>query len=143
MKLLLTIRMTECTQNLQQSVKTVYRRQKLFSIMVWAVVSNSWKSPQILLQQVVNINLDLYINNIQIPAFEELKKHFKHQHFTFQQYGTLCHTSIKTQQWCKRHFPRFWSKEMWPTELPDLNRMDFSVWSMLKAKVASDAHLIC
>ena len=24
------------------------------------------------------------------------------------------HTLIKTQDWCKRHFSRFWSKVMWP-----------------------------
>ena len=30
---------------------------------------------------------------------------------------------------------------MWPPAPPDLNSMDFSMWSMLKAKVFSVTHL--
>ena len=29
---------------------------------------------------------------------------------------------------------------MWPPALPDLNPMEFSVWSMLKAKISCVAH---
>ena len=28
--------------------------------------------------------------------------------------------------------PSFWEKEMWPPFSPDLNPLDFSIWSMLK-----------
>ena len=49
-----------------------------------------------------------------------------------QQDGAPSHTSRKTQHWCQRHFPRFWSKEIWPLASPDLNPMDFSVWSLLE-----------
>ena len=44
----------------------------------------------------------------------------------------------KSQNWCQRHFPRFWSKEIWPFASPDLNRMDFSV--LLEANFCSVAH---
>ena len=48
--------------------------------------------------------------------------------------------SIKTQDWCKRDFPRFWSKEMWPPASPDLNPMDFSVCFTLKSNVSCVAN---
>ena len=74
LKLLLTIRMTECTQKssavIDESVRTVYHRQKSFSLMVWATVSKYWKLPLIFVKQKLKINTDLYINNIVIPAFE-------------------------------------------------------------------------
>lgn len=126
--------------DIDDSVRIVFRRQKPSSLMVWAAVSKSWKSPLIFVEQGVKINTDRYINDILVPAFEEMKKHFKDQPFTFQQDGAPSHTSRKTQDWCQRHFPRFWSKEMWPPASPDLNPMDFSVWFLLEAKVYSVAH---
>ena len=31
----------------------------------------------------------------------------------------------------------FWSKESWPPSSPDLNSMDFGVWSMLEYKACA------
>ena len=98
--------------DIKDSVKTVFRRKKSSSLMVWAAISKTWTSPLIFVEQGVKINSDHYINNILVPALEEMKKHFKDQPFTFQQDGAPTHTSRKTQDWCQRHFPRFWSKEM-------------------------------
>ena len=53
--------------------------------MVWTAVTNSWKSPLIFVEQEVKINTDLYINNILVPTFKEMKKHFNDQPFNFQQ----------------------------------------------------------
>ena len=104
---------------------------------MWAAVSKSWNYSWIFIEKGVKINTDLTIDNILVLAFEEMKKNFKDQHFTFQVDGTPSHTSILTQDWCKHHFPKFWSKEMCPPALPDLNPMDFFlVWSMLEAKVS-------
>lgn len=126
--------------DIKDSVRTVYRRQKPSSLMVWAAISKTWKSPLIFVEQGVKINSDRYINDILVPALEEMKKHFKDHPFTFQQDGAPSHTSRKTQDWCSRQFPRFWSKEMWPPSSPDLNPMDFCVWSLLEAKACSVAH---
>jgi len=61
--------------------------------MVWAAVSKSWKSPLILVGQRVKINADLYINDISVPVFQEMKKHFNDQPFTFQQDREPFHSS--------------------------------------------------
>ena len=45
-----------------------------------------------------------------------------------------------TQSWFRDNLPRFWSKEMWPPCSPDLNPMDFSIWSILEAKACSKVH---
>ena len=88
----------------------------------------------VFVEQGVKINTEHYINDILIPAFDKLKKYFKDQPFTFKQDGTPSHTSRKTQNWCQRHFLRFWSEEMRPPASPDLNYLDFSVWSSFEAK---------
>ena len=46
----------------------------------------------------------------------------------------------KNSEWCSRHFPKFWSEEMWPPLFPDLNPIDFCVWSLLETKACSVAH---
>ncbi|XP_054718970.1 vacuolar protein sorting-associated protein 53 homolog [Uloborus diversus] len=40
-----------------------------------------------------------------------------------------------TQDWCRTHFPDFISSAEWPPYSPDLNPMDYSVWSILEAKI--------
>ena len=111
---------------IDESVRTFYRQQKSFSFMVLVLVSKSWKSPLKFVDQGVTINTELYINNILVPAFEKNEIFFKDQRFTFQQDRVPSHTSIKTQDWYKRHFPRFWNKEKSPAS-PDLNPMDVSL----------------
>ena len=60
--------------------------------------------------------------------------------WTFQQDGAASHTANVAQNFCGEHILRFWSKEMWPPCSPDLNPIDFSVWSILEAKVFGKIH---
>ena len=50
---------------------TVYRRQKPASVMVWAAVSKTWKSPLIFVKQGAKVNTNVYINDILAPALRE------------------------------------------------------------------------
>ena len=34
----------------------------------------------------------------------------------------------------------FWRKDMWPPQSPDLNPLDYGVWSLLQQKVQSVSH---
>ena len=47
-------------------------------------------------------------------------------------FARLVWVSYKTQDWCERHFPSFWKKELWPPSLPDSNPLDLCVWSILE-----------
>ena len=40
---------------------------------------------------------------------------------------------------CKDKFKSFWSKELWPPS-PDLNLMDFGIWSILERKACAVSH---
>ena len=95
-----------------ESIRTVYRLQKPFLLMVWAEVSKSWNSPLIFVEKGVKINTDLKINNILVLAFKEMKKTFQKSAFYLPtRWSTVPHLN-KNQDWCIRYFPRFLSKEI-------------------------------
>ena len=52
------------------------------------------------------------------------------RHFTFQQDGEPCHTAKCVQNYLKETVPSFWEKEIWPASSPDLNPLDYYVWSV-------------
>ena len=95
--------------------------------MVWAAISENWRSTLIFVKKGTKLNANSYIEDILTPVHVEMKKHFKDDPFTFQQDGAPSHTANKTQDWCESHFPAFWRKELWPPSLPDLNHLDFCV----------------
>ena len=133
--------LAKSSADIPDSTRSVFRREKPSSVMVWAAISKTWKSPIIFVPQGAKVNTNAYIETILTPALQAAKKHFKDKPFIFQQDGAPSHTSKKTQKWCQAHFPGFWSKEVWPPSSPDLNPMDFCVWSVLEADACASSHV--
>ena len=133
--------LAKSSADIPDSTRSVFRRQKPSSVMVWAAISKTWKSPIIFVPQGAKVNTNAYIETILTPALQAAKKHFKDKPFIFQQDGAPSHTSKKTQKWCQDDFPGFWSKEVWPPSSPDLNPMDFCVWSVLEADACASSHV--
>ena len=71
--------------------RTVTRQQKPASVMVWAAVSKTWKSPLILVQEGVKVTADRYIREILKPMEEAANAHFGERKWTFQQDGVPAH----------------------------------------------------
>nr|pir hypothetical protein C27H2.1 - Caenorhabditis elegans [Caenorhabditis elegans] len=57
-----------------------------------------------------------------------------------KQDGAPAHKHKNVQAWCESNFPDFIAFNQWPPSSPDLNPMDYSVWSVLEAKVCSKPH---
>jgi hypothetical protein len=51
--------------------------------------------------------------------------------FVFQQDGAPAHTSQQAQDWLQQHCPEFVRKDEWPPNSPDLNPLDYFVWSAM------------
>ena len=119
---------------------TVYRRMKPASIMVWAGISKTWKSPLIFVEENSKVNAKSYIDNILKPMLESVKNHLEDGTLNVSARRSHFSPANVTQNWCWDNLPRFWPKEMWPPYLPDLNSMDFSIWSTLEAKACSKVH---
>ena len=119
-------------------MKKVCRSQKPASLMVWATILSEERSPLIFIDSDIKINKEVYIREILegalIPWTDSM---YPNGDCTFQQDGAMSHTANMTQQWCKDHCPWFLTKEEWPPSLPNLNVLDFCVWSVLERKACA------
>ena len=124
-------------QSIYEDHRRVYRTQKPVSVMVWAAVSESGRSPMVFIPQGVKIKRDVNIRDILEGSLKRGQKQFRDQHWTFQQDGATSHSSRETQQWCQSNCPGFSSKDECPPSSPDLNPLDFSLWSVLENEACS------
>ena len=70
------------------------------------------------------------------------------RHWVFQQDGAPSHKSEDTQNLNRDNVPEFISIDIspqrnngeWPPNSPDLNVMDYSIWSILEAEACSKPH---
>lgn len=59
-----------------------------------------------------------------------MKKTAAGRRYVFQQDGAPAHTSDLVQKYLKETVDAFWPKEYWPPNSPDLNPLDYYVWSV-------------
>lgn len=108
--------------------KSVFRRQKPASIMVWAgVTCCGKKTPLIFIPEGVKINKDVYLEMLQSKVLPWVEEETWEGSYCFQQDGAPSHTAKLVQEWCRDHFSNFWPKDWWPPSSPDLNVMDFAI----------------
>ena len=121
--------------------RIVTRRQNPQSVMVWAAVTATGRCQLVFVPFGVKLNSERYISDILeshlLPWAEE---HFQGSPWSLQQDSAPSHGSKVTQNWIYRKIPSFISKDLWPARSPDLNPLDFSIWSILEAKVSASPH---
>ena len=118
--------------------RAVVRSVKPKSVMVWAGVGHNMKTPLIFVAPGVKINGAHYREMLEtelVPWMETLP-----DSPIFQQDGAPAHTAKETQEWCDETFFDFVRKNEWPPSSPDLNPMDFSIWSILESRACAKPH---
>ena len=105
------------------------------SVMVWVGICANGKTPLVFIDRNVKINAAVYQNDI-LRAYVHpwAQEHFGENQFSLQQDWALAHGARTTIQLCEL-FPGFWGKDVWPSNSPDLNPMDYSIWSILEQKL--------
>ena len=89
----------------------------------------------------MKINETSYRELILEPVLKDLGlKMFHGQSFVFQQDRAPAHTANINQAWLQQNIPEFIRKDEWPPYSPDLNPMDFSIWSILETKACANSH---
>lgn len=121
--------------------RTISRVQKPGSVLVWAAVSFEGKLPLHFVPKGVTIDRFYYrdrvLQNVLLPEAQNL---YPHRDWTFIQDGAPPHTARTTQEWCSANLPDFVKKDCWPPYSPDLNPLDYTIWSALEAKVNEVSH---
>jgi ''Paired box'' domain. len=119
----------------------VEHRQNPASVMVWGGICASGKTPLVFVEQGVKINQEVYRRDIlEAVVLPWAQQHFGDANWTFQQDSAPAHKAKTTQDWCRTHFPDFIASSEWPPYSPDLNPMDYSVWSILEARACATRH---
>uniref|UniRef100_A0A914DIN1 Uncharacterized protein n=1 Tax=Acrobeloides nanus TaxID=290746 RepID=A0A914DIN1_9BILA len=103
----------------------------------------------------IKIDTDVYREDILEPTKVWALQHYGTDNdgfwneWIYQQDSAPSHAStnenpeefkIPTQRWLAEHFPDFIKKNEWPASSPDLNPLDYSIWSILEAQVNEEAH---
>jgi len=111
------------------------------SLMVWAGICATGKTPLIFVNPGVKINKEYYLNEILQRVVQPwARSHFGQREWIFQQDSAPAHKAKEVQDWCTNHFPGFIRASEWPPYSPDLNPMDYSVWSILEARACAKPH---
>ncbi|KAF2354610.1 hypothetical protein FHG87_014634 [Trinorchestia longiramus] len=121
--------------------RIVTRRQNAQPVMVWAAVTATGKSPLIFVPCGVKLNSKRYISLIlKSKLLPWAIEHFQGSPWSLQQDSAPSYGSNVTQTWIQRNIPSFISKDVWPARSPDLNPLDFSIWSILETRVLATPH---
>ncbi|KAI6653991.1 hypothetical protein LOD99_3167 [Oopsacas minuta] len=109
--------------------------------MVWAGILVIGRTSLIFVLPGAKINSISYRKLILEPVLKDQSQSmFFGESFLFQQDGAPTHTSKVTQAWLKENILDFIPKDEWASYSPDLNSMDYSIWSILETKACAKAH---
>lgn len=123
------------------AIAVIPHRQKPESVMVWGGICSTGKTPLIFIEKGVKINQEIYKRDIlEAVVLPWSQQHFGNQPWIFQQDSAPSHRARSVQQWCRDNFPGFISSKEWPPYSPDLNPMDYSLWSILESRACASKH---
>lgn len=108
----------------------IHRKTKFpQGVMIWLGACYDGVTRPVIIEK-GTIDNDRYINEI-LPIALQDGIELMGKEFIYQQDGAPAHTHHRTQSWCKSHFWDFWPKSRWPPNSPDINPLDYSIWSEL------------
>jgi hypothetical protein len=124
------------------------RVQKAESVMVWAAISARGKTPLVFVDQKTKIDRHVYMDMLRAHLIPWANNAFGDDEWTFQQDGAPGHKAIETQDFLRENCPDFISVDThwrnndgeWPSNSPDLNPLDYTMWSILEEKACAKPH---
>lgn len=128
-------------KDIPKKIRGVKRSHFPGSVMVWAGVSWFGKAPLHFVEKGVKVAAKNYLSDVLEPVVKPLNQTlFNGKPWTFQQDSAPAHKAKVTQAWLRDNTPDFIATTEWPSASPDLNPLDYEIWSKLEEKVCSKPH---
>lgn len=138
-----TVEVTQNSQNHRQllspALKNTRKRKvatkSLFpkSLMIWAGIGANGKTQLVFIDKHVKINAQIYQNEILDKAV--LPWIQKNPNTIFQQDWAPAHGAKSTIAYLEAKVKNYLTKDQWPSNSPDLNPLDFSVWGYIEERL--------
>jgi transposase len=126
------------TEEVPDNVKYKFETKHPASTMMFGLISSDGKKmPPVFFPP----GTKEYIQVLQSHVLPWIRKNYGLEgDYVLQQDGAPCTTSKRTQAWLKDQGVKFWPKEIWPPNSPDLNPLDYSVWAVVARKACQKPH---
>ena len=103
--------------------------------MIFVAVWPEGKSDLVILPSGFRITSETYIENCLKPLIDSLPTNLDKKKIIFYQDLAPAHRAKKTQAFLKEIFPRLIPASETPPNSPDLNPLNYCLWSILKARL--------
>ena len=106
--------------------------------MISAAVSKLGKTSLYIIEQGVRIDSEYYCSSLLSQLIPDMNALSPNEDYIFQQDGARSHTSKYAMRYLDDNLPQdaqLLLPEDWPPHSPDLNPMDYGIWSSLATKV--------
>lgn len=124
-----------------EEVPIVARTKSPANVHVLCVVSSEGDvMPPHFFEKGQNVTKEVYLGVLQTAIKPWIVAVASGRPYVFQQDGAPAHTSHLVQNWLSDNVDMFWSKEFWPPNSPDLNPMDYYVWSVVERVANKTRH---
>jgi len=128
-------------EEMSEPAKRVLRSHHPTSVMVWVGVSSQDLTKLHFVDPSVKVRAKNYLKDILEPAVKPLNQSvFKGHRWTFQQDSAPAHKAKITQNWLQKEVPDLISYLEWHASSPDLNPLDYKIWSKLEEMACSRSH---
>lgn len=122
-------------------IPKVQRGHHPSSVMVWWGVSHHGVTKLHFCEKGVKTGAKVYQQDILEVMVKPLNSSlFAGQRWVFQQDSAPAHKAKTSQAWLRANIPDFIAAEDWPSGSPDLNPLDYKLWSELEMMVCKTPH---
>jgi AraC-like DNA-binding protein len=134
---LTTLPVTEVDPNIRCSY---YTKAPLKQMVLGVMASDGNCCPPIFIAAGEKVNAAIYQELLRQHVVPWLQRTYPGGNYVFQQDSAPAHAARTTQEFLKENMSSHWSPDLWPPYSPDLNPLDFSIWSVLETKVQATPH---
>ncbi|CAF1246117.1 unnamed protein product [Didymodactylos carnosus] len=128
-------------EDIPENLRAVQRFQKSSSVMIWGAISHNGKIPLKSVDKGIKITARCYQDEILHSTLKpNVDSLYPTSQSPFQQDSAPALKPKTTKAWLRLNCPDFISSEEWPPSSPDLNPLDFCIWSTLESVVNAKPH---